>query len=215
MINNFSIKAIIFDLGGVLVDFDHYRAAGEMSRFTKKSAEEIFALFFDSALTGLFEEGRVSPEKFFLKVREILDLQLDYDKFVPIWNEIFFLSPKNQEVYKLAKSLKEDYKIALLSNINVLHFEYLKKNFSIFDVFHNIIISCEIGFRKPHPVIYKKTLEALEVSPKQVFYTDDRAELIQGALKLGINGFVFRDIGQLKKDFFKTGIKILDKNKIL
>jgi len=204
--DNNKIKAIIFDLGNVLVDFNHKRAAERISKFTDKSPQEIFNLFFDSELTGLFEEGRISPQEFFLKVKEMLNLKLDYDGFVPIWNGIFFLTEKNLAVYNLAKQLKNCYKLALLSNINILHFDYLKKKFPVFDAFHNIITSYEVGFRKPHPLIYKKTLSVLEASPNQVFYTDDRPELAESAKELGIRGFVFRGIEQLKKDLINSGI---------
>jgi putative hydrolase of the HAD superfamily len=202
------VKAIIFDLGNVLIDFDHTIAAKRISRFTDRSPQEIFNLFFDSRLTGLFEEGRISPLEFFSKVKEMLNLKLDYAEFLPIWNEIFFLTEKNQAVYYLAKTLKNRYKMALLSNINILHFDYLKKHFSLFDAFHHIITSFESGFRKPHPSIYQKTFNILEVLPYNVFYTDDRAELAESACRLGIHGFTFKDIEQLKKDLLVSGIRI-------
>jgi len=202
------IKAIIFDLGNVLIDFDHRIAAERISKFTDKTKQEIFNLFFDSQLTGLFEEGKISPQDFFLKVKEILGLKLNYNEFVPIWNEIFFLSDKNLAVYNLAKSLQRDYKLATLSNINILHLEYLKKRFPVFDPFHKIITSCELGLRKPHPLIYQKTLEVLRVSPGEVFYTDDRPQLTQSAKALGIQAVVFINIAQLKRDLLDSGINI-------
>ena len=207
--DNHYIEAIIFDLGNVLVDFDHSIAAKRISNFCGKSPQDIFGLFFDSELTGLFEEGKIAPSEFFLKVKEVLNLKLDYDQFVPIWNEIFFLTEKNYAVYNLAKSLKNRYKIALLSNINILHFDYLKKNFPyLLDAFHNVITSCEVGYRKPHPLIYKKTLDILEAQPQNVFYTDDRAELVKESNLLGIRGFVFKNTEQLKQDLLASGINL-------
>jgi FMN phosphatase YigB (HAD superfamily) len=205
---NHNIKAVIFDLGNVLIDFDHMIAAKRISKFTDKTPQEIFNLFFDSELTALFEEGKITALIFFSEVKKILNLKLDYAEFLPIWNEIFFLTEKNQVVYNLAKVLKGYYKIALLSNINILHFDYLKKNFSVFDVFHNIITSFESGTRKPDPLIYKKTLDLLEAAPQDTFYTDDRAEFIEKAYNLGIRSFVFRDAEQLKRDFLGNGINI-------
>ena len=205
---NHNIKAIIFDLGNVLIDFDHTIAAKRISEFCAKSPKEIFNLFFDSELTGLFEEGKISPSRFFLKVKEMLSLRLDYDEFLPIWNEIFFLTEENQAVYNLAKTLRERYKIALLSNINILHFDYLKKNFPVFEAFHRIITSFEAGFRKPHPAIYTLTLSALQALPQQTFYTDDRTELIKSAQALGIKSFVFRGVAQLANHLQSQGIDI-------
>lgn len=201
------VEGIIFDLGNVLIDFDHTIAAKRVSCFSDKSADEIFNLFFDSELTGLFEEGKISPEDFFAKVKEMLNLKLDFNGFLPIWNEIFFLTDKNRAVYNLAKKLKGRYRLALLSNINILHFDYLKKNFAVFDVFNHILTSFELGVRKPHPLIYQKALEELNIaSPGKVFYTDDRLELIDKAKILGLRCSVFKDIAQLKRDLEASGI---------
>lgn len=205
--NNNRIKAAIFDLGNVLIDFDHIIAAKKISNFCKKSPQEIFNLFFDSKLTSLFEEGKISPQDFFLKVKETLNLKIEYDEFVPIWNEIFFLTEKNKAACKLAGELKKYYKLLVLSNINVLHFEYIKKTFPILNTFR-IITSYELGFRKPQKQIYQKVLEILDTSAFQCFYTDDRIELVESAKKLGIQGFVFKDIEQLKKDLLYLGISI-------
>ncbi len=205
---NHTIKAIIFDLGNVLVDFDHRIAAGRISKFTDKSPEEIFNLFFDSELTGLFEEGGISPQDFFLRVKEMVNLKLSYEEFLPIWNEIFFLSETNRAVYGLVKDLSKNYKVSLLSNINILHFEYLKSKFSVFGVFANIIASHEVGLKKPNPLIYKKTIEALGVLPSEAFYTDDRPELVESAKGLGIRGFVFKGVEQLKRDLLGAGVNL-------
>lgn len=202
------IKAIIFDLGNVLVDFDHTIAAKKISPFCGKSPEEIFNLFFDSELTGLFEEGKISPDEFFSRVRTMLDLKLSYNEFLPIWNEIFFLSDKNHAVYKLIKNLRPGYKIALLSNINILHFGYLKNNFPVFDVFHNLLLSFELKLKKPDPLIYKKALDILNALPEETFYTDDRQELVEESRCLGIRGFVFKGIEQLNRDLSDSGIKL-------
>lgn len=202
------VEAVIFDLGNVLIDFDHLIAAKKISKLTNMTAQEIYELFFDSELTSLFEEGRISPSEFFVKVKEKLDLELDYERFASIWNEIFFFSEKNSSVYSIAKSLKKIYKLALITNINILHFDYLKKNFPVFDIFDPVVTSFQIGFRKPHPLIYKKTLEMLQVLPENVFYTDDRADLVSKAKDSGINSFVFINIEKLKKDLLGEGVSI-------
>lgn len=69
------IEAVIFDLGNVLVDFDHRIAANRIAEFSDKSPAEIFALFFDSQLIGLFEEGKISPQDFFCKSQRNAELK--------------------------------------------------------------------------------------------------------------------------------------------
>ena len=200
---------MIFDLGNVLLDFDHTLAAKRIASHCKKTPQEIFNLFFDSKITGLFEEGKVSPGGFFREVKKMLGLEMDYRDFLPIWNEIFFFTGENRAVYSLARSLKKCYKVALLSNVNTLHFDYIRGRFPIFDAFHHAVTSFETGARKPNPKIYQRTLETLQVMPQEAFYTDDRPELIEEAIRLGIRAYVFKDSRKLKKDLRANGIRII------
>lgn len=202
------IDTIILDLGKVLIDFDHLRAAERISNFCDKTPKQIFDLFFISEPTILFEEGKITPEDFFRRVKEILDLKLEYQSFVPIWNDIFFLTAKNRAVYSLANNLRAHYQVALLSNINVLHHEYLKQYFPVFNVFHRVFASYEMGAIKPDQAIYKKALEELKARPENVFYTDDRQELVDSARDLGINSFLFTGVEQLKQDLASVGVTI-------
>lgn len=202
------IKAVIFDLGNVLVDFDHTIAAKKIARLSNKKEEEIFELFFDSDIIGKFEEGAFSPDKFFREVSSLLGLEISFKEFLPIWNEIFFLSPKNRFVYASAVKLKNRYKLLLLSNINILHYDYLKANFPVFDVFDNIVTSFDAGSRKPDSRIYQKALDIIGSPAESVFYTDDRLDLIDKSLELGINGFQFQSEEKLVNDLLSVGIDL-------
>jgi len=202
------IEAVIFDFGRVLLDFDHRIAAQRISGLCGKTSKEIFGLFFDSGLTEQFEEGRISPLQFFAEVKAMLKLRINYQEFVPIWNEIFFFSGKNLAVYNLASKLKASYRVALLSNINILHFAYIKQTFPVLDAFHHIITSYEVGFRKPKPEIYQRCLQVLKAPAQNCFYTDDRPELVQAARSLGIRSFVFRGVAKLNRDLLSAGIKV-------
>lgn len=205
---NHGIKAIIFDLGNVLVDFDHMIAARRISKFSDIKIQEIFNLVFDSQLISSFEKGLISPDGFFLELKKILHLHISYEEFLSIWNEIFFLTPKNLKVYNIAARLKERYITALLSNINELHFDYLKKNFSVFDVFHKTFLSYEMHLRKPELPIYEEILKSLSLEPSCVFYTDDRIELVEAARIKVINSFQFTGVEKLEKDLSSEGVEL-------
>ncbi|MDD5196694.1 MAG: HAD family phosphatase [Candidatus Omnitrophica bacterium] len=202
------IKVVLFDLGNVLIDFDYNISAQRIARFCDRSPKEIAGFFFDSEITVLFEEGKISPVEFFTKVKAMLDLKLSYAAFVPIWDEIFFLSAKNRSVYSLISNLKLRYRIALISNIDILHYEYLKQRFPVFNVFDNLFLSYELGLVKPSPLIYQKVLAALKVGPENVFYTDDRPELVESAQGLGIKSCVFSGVPQLKNDLLRVEVTV-------
>ena len=209
-----AIKVLLFDLGRVLVDFDHLRSAQRISAFCSKTPRQIYDLFFESGVTIDFEAGRITPEDFYLQVKQMLDLKLSYDSFEPIWNDIFFLSAKNRAVFGVVNALRANYKIALLSNINILHYEYLKKNFPVFGVFDKVFLSFQVGLIKPDKEIYNLVIRDLEVSPDEIFYTDDRPELVESAKSLGINGCVFTNLGQLINDLRERGITFSPPEKI-
>ncbi|MFC1624429.1 HAD family hydrolase [Candidatus Omnitrophota bacterium] len=190
MIEN-KYNAIICDLGNVLIDFDHNIAAKKIMACTPKKEKDIYDLFFDSPITKLYEEGKISPDEFFRKVKDSLKLDMDYNNFLPIWNEIFFETPINIKMHNFLKRVKARYKLIMLSNLNKTHFEFLNKKMGIFGEFDRLILSYEVGFRKPAPQIYKAAMDSVKTVPSRAFYIDDRRDLIEAASKLGIKGIAF------------------------
>jgi glucose-1-phosphatase len=201
------MKALLFDLGNVLVSFDHRRAARALAPFTAKTPDEIYRLFFDSDLTGQFEEGKIAPVDFFRKVRDSLGARIVFDAFVPIWNDIFFMTRENYSLYEFICALGKKHTVALLSNINVLHFEYLRARFPVFEPFDRLFLSYQMDARKPDPLLYRTVLAALGTRPQDCFYTDDREDLVLAARGLGIRAFVYRGIDQLTSDLRDAGIE--------
>jgi len=199
-------KAILFDLGNVWVNFDHRIAVNKIVPFSSLTAEEIFNIFFDSRYTQEFEEGRVGPREFFNALRERLKLSLGFEEFLPIWNDIFFLSPDNLKVHSLARLLKKDFAIFLISNINILHFEFLKKQFDVFGIFDGLILSYEVGARKPDFKIYDNALRLSNAASDEVIYIDDRLDLITEARNMGISGIHFKCTSVLKEELHRLGI---------
>jgi len=183
---------VISDLGNVLVNFDHRIAVRKILQRTPKPENEIYDLFFDSGLTELYEEGKLSTDEFFSGVKDSLELDMDKDEFFPIWNDIFFETPLNLKMRDFLKKIKAKYKVVMLSNLNVTHFEFLKKRMAdVFSEFDKLVLSYEIGFRKPAPQIYKVPLDFAKTVASRAFYVDDRRDLIEAAGKLGIKGVVF------------------------
>lgn len=208
------IKVLLFDLGRVLVDFDHVRSAQRIAAFCEKTPRQIYDLFFESGATVAFEAGKITPQDFYLQVKEMLNLKLSYASFEPIWNDIFFLSAKNRSVFGLVNNLRANYKTAMLSNINILHYEYLKKNFPVFGVFDKVFLSFQLGLIKPDKEIYNLVIRDLAVRPEEIFYTDDRPELVESAESLGIKGCVFTNFDQLISKLKDSGINFIPSKEI-
>ena len=200
------IKAVIFDLGNVLIGFDHTIAVKKILKHTPKKSRDIYDLFFDSDLTQEFEKGKTGKLEFFQQVQTALELKISYGEFLPIWNEIFFSKPESEN---FVGSLNSGIKLALLSNINQLHYEYIREEFSstigLFEP-DKIIPSFRTGFIKPDKEIYDLALKALDVPRESVVYVDDRLDLIEAALSYGIKSIQFKSAKELKQKFQDLGI---------
>jgi len=200
------IKAVIFDLGNVLIGFDHTIAVKKILKHTPKKSRDIYDLFFDSDLTQEFEKGKTGTLEFFQQVKTALELKISYGEFLPIWNEIFFSKPESEN---FVSSLNSGIKLALLSNINQLHYEYIREEFSstigLFEP-DKIIPSFRTGFIKPDKEIYDLALKALDVPRESVVYVDDRLDLIEAALSYGIKSIQFKSAKELKQKFQDLGI---------
>ncbi|MBU3912308.1 MAG: HAD-IA family hydrolase [Candidatus Omnitrophica bacterium] len=191
--------AILCDLGNVLINFDHRIAVRKILRYTPKNEEEIYSLFFDSSFTELYEEGKIDPAEFFRRVKKTIKLDLDYDEFFLIWNDIFFETPLNKKMQDFLKKVTSVYKLVMISNLNVTHFGFLKKQMDIFKEFDSLILSYETGCRKPAPEIYRAALASVRASSDKAFYIDDRQDLIEAASGLGIKGIVFDNENAFEK----------------
>ena len=197
------MKAIAFDLGRVLFDFDYNIALKKIEDKIKISKEEIIqALFFENFAED-FEEGKISPFDFYLKFKDKTGLSLGYPEFIPVWCDIFTL---NKETLSLIESLKPFYKLFLISNINKLHYDFLKKNYSyVFSLFDKEILSFEVGFVKPSPYIYQYLLQQPDLSKQDLIYIDDRPDLITEAEKQGFICIQFKDVNQCREELKNLG----------
>ncbi|MDD5617797.1 MAG: HAD family phosphatase [Candidatus Omnitrophica bacterium] len=200
-----SERVILFDLGKVLIDFDHNIAVRKIKPFCALDEKSIYNLFFDSNITDKFEKGIISPLEFFQEVKKTLNANITYDEFVPIWNEIFSGHPGMLEILE---SLKDNYPLYMVSNINQLHFKYLEDKFSeYFKYFSYIFLSYELKMRKPDARIYEAIIDYIKLPAKDIIYTDDRPELVAAAKKLNIDAFVFKSTDSFKEELARRDIR--------
>jgi putative hydrolase of the HAD superfamily len=203
MIHPPPIEVILYDLGNVILPFNHYRIAEKLSRFSQRKEfqdpPKIFSYLFDfekGAVNG-YEVGKVTSSEFFQSLREFLQLSLSFEEFIPIWNEIFL---ENQEVSQIIRSQKGRWKLGLLSNTNLLHFDYILSKFPIIRVFDQWILSHEVGFKKPALEIFQKAIEWAKVGPRKILFIDDLEKHVEVAVSLGMQGIRFISAHQLKEE---------------
>jgi len=197
------IEVILFDLGNVILPFNHYQIAEKLFRFTKnldfQDPKKIFSYLFDfehGAING-YEVGKVSSLDFFQSLKEHLQLTLSFEEFIPIWNDIFW---ENPEVSEIIRALKGEKRLGLLSNTNPLHFDYILSKFPVVQTFDKWILSHEVGFKKPAIEIFQKALEWASVEPEKILFIDDMKTHIDVAVSLGMHGIHFTSATQLREE---------------
>ena len=176
------VRAFLFDLGNVLVRFDHGAAAAKIVDGTGASAEKLFEMFFESPLVVEHDTGRISTLQFYESVKKEIHLSLSYERFLEVWNDIFV---PDEAMNRLVGRLLEEYPCYLISNTNRPHFEYLRKMCPVLDRLNGWILSYELGHLKPNPAIYHRALEMVRLPPTEIFYVDERDDLIQAAHAMG------------------------------
>lgn len=199
------IKAILFDLGNVLVNFDADRAIAKFSSDCAIDATVAKKYFFSSEDEQSYARGHVETEEFFAKAQKALNIEIDFERFKKYWCEIFW---ENEGMDALVAALKKNYKLYLISNTNYLHFEYIKKNFSVLDHFDGLFPSHEVGELKPSKEIFKKVLDEVDLAAEETIFIDDIQAFSEAASELGIYGLHFRGKEQLLDDFKKIGILV-------
>ncbi len=183
---NKNIKVIVFDLGGVLVDWVGAQALTELSR-DSLSEEQARRFWLESLWVKKFEIGRCSPDQFASGVVSELHLAVSPDKFLAefvSWDR--GLLPGAIE---LLDNLRPNFLLVCLSNNNVLHWKKLNEKDGIGKKFHRLYISHITGLIKPSEEAFENLLNDLNYPPDTILYFDDNQECIWQALKFGIRAF--------------------------
>jgi epoxide hydrolase-like predicted phosphatase len=208
------IKAIIFDLGGVLMtDVPLKQIAEELSKNSSLAAEEIHAHLYPTKHWNLLTLGKITEDEYwddFLKASKISEKsevrsgKLKKELKKKVRSALYPLKHASE----IVKSLKNHYKLAILSNHAKEWSEYMKQKFDLFQSFDPIIFSCDVRLRKPDPRIYETTLERLKCDAGECVFIDDKKRNTDAAEKLGIKSVVFEKPSRLLEDLRRAGVKI-------
>ncbi|MFA5167205.1 MAG: HAD family phosphatase [Candidatus Omnitrophota bacterium] len=201
---NTEIKAVIFDLGNVLVNYDVEKAAKHFSAVSGLSTREIWRRFFLSRFEQAYTRGEISTRKFHRIACKVLGVSIPLATFSHYWTDIFW---ENPGMDRFLVRIKKHYPLYLISNTNALHFTYLKKHFKLLRHFDRKFPSHEVGARKPYLKIYRRVLRKIGLRPEETVFIDDMKNFIAGARKAGMHVIHFRGLARLKRDLKRLGIR--------
>ena len=199
------VRWVLCDLGGVVVHVDSARVVTELSRRSGRPLPEVLRLL-DADLLAAYEEGRLESRQFFERLAASLALAMTYAEFTTLWNRIF---TENTAMTLILQRLRERCTVAALSNTNALHFQHLMATLpATMGLFHQHLLSFQLGRRKPDPQLYVTALERLGATPWGTVYIDDREELVAVGRSLGLHGIRFRDAEQVRTELCAVGLAV-------
>jgi HAD superfamily hydrolase (TIGR01509 family) len=202
------IRAIIFDIGRVLVRVDIGRAMSALGSGLSMSSTELWAAIEKDPRWPDWQEGRMSARDWHLHLTRRLGVALTFEQFTQAWNQA--LEPEALQADALFEALKKNHRLALLSNTDPIHVAYLESNFSLFRYFPAParIYSCRFGVSKPNPLLYREALRACKTKAGEAVYIDDVAAYVEAARNLGIWGIQYQGRQELLEELRRLGIEV-------
>jgi FMN phosphatase YigB (HAD superfamily) len=201
------VRAIIFDIGRVLVRIDLSRAQNALADGLRLGAKELWSAIEKDPQWKDWQEGRLSARDWHQKLCQRFGMTLSFEAFVNAWNSALDPTPIHPDT--LFAHLARHYRLGLLSNTDPLHVAYLEKTYSFYEYFPKTgrIYSCAVGACKPEPLVFREALRACNVKASHAVYIDDIPVFVDAARALGIPGIQYSTPEQLRGDFTRLGIQ--------
>ncbi|MDG1824000.1 MAG: HAD family phosphatase [Flavobacteriaceae bacterium] len=202
------INTIVFDLGGVLIDWNpEYVFLKEF-----RGDREKMNWFFENICTSAWNEQQDAGHSLEQATRERITRFPEHERLIRMyygeWEQMlgYELNGTVEILKKLHQS--HDYKIYALTNWSGETFPVALKKFPFLSWFEGIVVSGDEKLIKPNPEIYKLLLERYGLDATTCVFIDDRADNVQAAVDLGFRGIQFSNDRQLHKKLLELNIKI-------
>ncbi len=175
-----SFDVLLFDLGGVLMDFAGFEELGNLiPGFPTRP--EVRDRWIHSSAVQRFERGEITPQRFAEGVIEELEIDLAPPDFLVRF--VDWAREPSPEAISLLTRLRHDHRIAALSNANELHTPLHRRRFgSVIETFY---FSDEIGAVKPDRAIFEHVIADLNVPPHRIAFFDDTPVNVESAREAG------------------------------
>lgn len=193
-----TIRAIIWDMGGVLVRTEDYGPRDGLAARLGLTRYELEGRVFGGRSGDGGQRGEISAEQHWENVRTAFGL--DAAGGIAFEQAFFGGDRLDESLVNYIRSLRGQYRTALLSNaFNDLR-RRLHEQWPIADAFDEIVISAEVGAAKPDPAIYRAALDRLGLEPGETVFIDDFPVNIDGARAVGMHAIRFVDPAQMRAD---------------
>ena len=193
------IRNIIFDIGGVLLDYNQKTYLDKLNIEESKRKILNDVIFHNQKWKDCLNGFITNSELIEYLIKENLKYKNEIEQILSKNNLKYMLPPKEEmiEYYKYLK--QKEYKIYLCSNITEDTYNYIKDSFEIIQVADGGVFSCFENISKPNVEIYQKLIEKYNLDIEKSILIDDTKRNIISANDIGLNGILFNNIEDIKK----------------
>jgi putative hydrolase of the HAD superfamily len=190
-------KAIVFDLGGVLLNIDYHRTEQAFIALGVRQFPELYNQHHSGTLFTDLETGKIDTATFIEAVKKESSLPLNDQQILDAWNAMLLDFPL--ERISLLQRLARKYDLYLLSNTNAIHLEAFTKLLqvtanlpSLEHLFRKVYYSHLIGARKPDLAAYEYVIRENNLEAARTLFIDDTPGNIEGAAKAGLQAVLLK-----------------------
>lgn len=182
------VDAIVFDLGGVLIDVDFRRAFRAWGTAAGVSADDLAARFAVDDACCAHERGELDDRGYFAHLRGLLRIELPDADMLAGWNAI--IGEPVPGVEELVRRLALRWPLYVFSNTNPAHIAHFTPCCRpLLSLFRKVFTSCEMGARKPEAEAFERLSRRIGVPPARLAFFDDVQANVDGARRAGLQAF--------------------------
>ncbi|MDA8596547.1 HAD family phosphatase [Flavobacteriaceae bacterium] len=201
------INTILFDLGGVLVDWSPMNVYKNVF-----DSEEKAQWFLDNVCTMDWNDeqdgGRLIADGVAQKIKEYPEYKEQIEMYYEKWHEMFLGIFETAVDVQQALIANPDYKVYALTNWCAEKWDKALELFPFFKDFDGVVVSGEVKMRKPHDDIYEYTFKTLKIDPKKTVYIDDNPANIEAGKRNHLHCIHCTDPNNLKEELEKFDVEI-------
>jgi glucose-1-phosphatase len=191
------IQALLFDLGGVLIDVDFNRVLEYWQPISRLSLEELKATFSSDLPYQQHERGEITAAQYFAHLAANLELQDDPTHITKGWNAIF--GGEITETRNLVQEARTHLPCYVFSNTNATHQAAWTALYpDLAQSFERIFVSSEMGYRKPERRAFEYVADAIGVPLNAILFFDDHPDNVEGARAAGLQAVHVRGPADVK-----------------
>ncbi|MCD5363651.1 HAD family hydrolase [Chromobacterium aquaticum] len=192
---NSSVDILVFDLGGVLVDWDGINPLVKLSN-GKLDSEQARLFWMNTPWIAKLDTGACTPEAFSAAMADSLGLDMDAAEMTAQLDS--WLQGAFPGADEMLGQLAKRHRLAVLSNNNALHWDKIEREFGLLHHFERLFASHLIGLRKPDAAVYQHVQRELGVSAERIAFFDDNIECVDAARRAGWQAFHTKGLDQVQ-----------------